>query len=53
MRMCCNMLEVIRLREELIQRLHETAILKEVYKIQCKMSEKSFRLDSDSLMFSV
>ena len=24
MRMCCNMLEVIRLREELIKRVHET-----------------------------
>ena len=31
MRMCCNMLEVLRLREELIQRMHETFILKEIY----------------------
>lgn len=32
MRMCCNMLEVLRLREQLIARLHETAILQKVYK---------------------
>jgi len=32
MRMCCNLLEVLRLREELIQRLHESAVLKHIYK---------------------
>jgi hypothetical protein len=31
MRLCCNMIEVLRLREELIQRLHETALLKQLY----------------------
>jgi hypothetical protein len=30
--MCCNILEVLRLREELIQRLHESAVLKQIYK---------------------
>jgi len=32
MRMCCNAMEALRLREELIQRLYETHLLGEIYK---------------------
>ena len=31
MRMCCNAMEALRLREELIQRLYETHLLGEIY----------------------
>jgi hypothetical protein len=43
--MSCNLLEVIRLREELIQRIHETDILSMVYRHQLKITNKdSFKL---------
>ena len=54
MRMCCNMLEVLRLREELIQRMHETFILKEIYSQQCRVAGKQVKIDfSDAIQFSV
>ena len=50
MRMCCNMLEVLRLREELIQRMHETSILKSIYTQQCKIAGKAVKIDfSDAI----
>jgi hypothetical protein len=38
--MSCNLLEVLRLREELIQRIHETDILTMVYRHQLKITNK-------------
>jgi hypothetical protein len=51
--MSCNLVEVLRLREELILRLHETDILSFTYKQQLKCVNKdSFKLFlSDSLPF--
>lgn len=54
MRMCCNTMEVLRLREELIHRLHETYLLGEIYKTQCQMQGKSSKFDfPDPIHFAV
>ena len=45
MKMYCNTLEVLRLREELISRMSETSILTKVYLAQCKLANKSVRID--------
>ena len=43
--MACNLIEVVRLREELVQRIHETDILSLAYKQQLKSVNKdSFKL---------
>ena len=43
--LCCNMMEVIRLKEELVQRIHETDLLSITYKQQLKLVNKdSFKL---------
>jgi len=33
--MCCNLYEVIRLREEIILRMHESRVLGQIYSNQC------------------
>lgn len=38
--MACNMIEVLRLREELIMRVHETDILSQIYMQQIKACGK-------------
>ena len=43
--LCCNVMEVIRLKEELVQRIHETDLLSIIYKQQLKLVNKdSFKL---------
>lgn len=41
MKMCCNIMEVIRLREEIIMRMHESSILGRIYDSQCAVTGKS------------
>ena len=51
--MSCNLIEILRLREELIQRIHETDELSIIYKQQLKHCNKdSFKLVlTDSINF--
>ena len=43
--MGCNLVEVVRLREELIHRIHEVDVLSVIYKQQLKLVNKdSFKL---------
>ena len=51
--MSCNLLEVLRLREELIHRIYETDILSIIYKAQLKhVNKDNFKLVlTDSINF--
>ena len=54
MQMACNVLEVIRLREELIQSIHESNALAQVYQQQCKLANKNDDVQfPNSLNFNV
>ena len=49
MRMCCNILEVLRLREELIERINETNILAKIYEEQGRLAGKNkIQVDHDT-----
>ena len=53
--MCCNLTEVLRLREEIIAKIHETDILSVIYKKQLSLANKgSIKLMlSDSINFDI
>ena len=49
MRMACNIMEVLRLREELIERVNETNILAKIYEEQGRLAGKSkIQVDHDA-----
>jgi len=40
LKMFCNIVEVIRLREEIIMRMNESTILGRIYEAQCNLAGK-------------
>ena len=53
MRMACNLMEVVRLREELINRISECNALQEVYQAQCALASKNTKVNhSDQINFN-
>jgi len=53
MKMVCNIIEVLRLREELIQRAHETSVLTKIYVTQATLANKNKAVvHPDSITFS-
>ena len=49
MRMACNIMEVMRLREELIERINETNILAKIYEEQGRLAGKNkIQVDHDA-----